>query len=98
MIKKEGNIVVSAVDTLQKEPDLELCVLAQRKIVRADSRYGYVGEVDSEKEAMDLIEDIEEETGVVLWWGHAVDLEESFKEGKVVEKKGKIGLWQRREQ
>lgn len=87
------NIIISANHSLQTEPDLELGLLGENKIVRSDGRFGYVGEADNLGEAMNLIDDILGETGRLLWHGDAVDVKRTVKKREVVRKRGKVGLW-----
>ena len=98
MVRAElKDIIVPYNESMQKEPDLELGLLGGKKIVRTDGRFGFVQNVRTMREAQDLIEDIEEATGILLWKGHAIDIYQTSQKEKVIEKRSGVGLWQRRE-
>lgn len=91
------DIVVPYNESMQEEPDLELGLLGGMKIVRTDGRFGFVQNVRTIREAQDLIEDIEEATGILLWKGHAIDIRKTLQQGRGIKKRLGVGLWQRRE-
>ncbi len=97
MVNAETDILVPYIDSVQKEPDLELGLLGGKRIIRADGRFGFVQNVRTREEAQDLIEYIEEETGIVPWTGHAIDIHKTSQKERVIQKRLGIGLWQRRE-